>query len=117
MEYESRANDWLTELKKKVRYFRDMIKNTRHEIHVSKLASTRKCLTQALDEKYDLSSPSSVQDWATGIMRQVEAACSDLAREIGPSSDLKLPHTREAYRCGVNLAAEIGNGIRELKKR
>jgi len=115
MDYESWANDWLTGLKEKVQYFRDMIKNTKNENRVQYLASTRKNLTQALEKKYDLASSESVLDWAAEIMHQVETACDDLDRAIGPSSDWELPHTREAHQCVVNLVAEIGNGIREFK--
>ena len=115
MEYESWANDWLTGLKEKVGYFRDMIKNTKNENRVQYLASTRERLNEALNKKYDLSAPESVSAWATEIMHQVEAACRDLKQAIGPASDWELPHTREAHQCGVNLVAEIGNGIREFK--
>lgn len=124
MENKSRANGWPVKLKKKVRYFGKMIKNTKSEVHVPKLASTRKRLTQALNKKYDLASPKSERDWATEVMREVETVCSDLVeaaggdldQTIGASSDLKFPHMRETHQCGVNLAAEISNGIRELNK-
>lgn len=115
MENERWANDWLTGLKKKVRYFRGMIKNTKYEGHVQKLALTRERLTHALNKKYDLASSASALDWATGIMREVEAARSDLDLAIR-SSNRKLPHTLEAYRHAVNLEAEIGNGISNFKK-
>ena len=83
MEYdEKRANNWLTKLKEKVRYSVKMIKNTRYEKHVPKLASTRKRLTQELEKKYDPALPKSVLDWAKEIMRQVEAVRNVLARRV-----------------------------------
>ena len=116
MEYdEKRANNWLTKLKEKVRYSVKMIKNTRYEKHVPKLASTRKRLTQELEKKYDPALPKSVLDWAKEIMRQVEAVRNVLARVI-ESSDRELPHTREAHQHAGNLVTEIGNGIREFEK-
>ena len=116
MEYdERRANDWPAELKEKVRYSVKMIKNTRYEIHVPKLASTRKRLTQALEKKYDPALPKSVLDWAKEIMCQVEAVRDVLAQTIR-SSVQKLPHMQEAHRRAEKLVTKIGNEIRKLER-